>query len=141
MGLGKASPNPLVRAESFAQSLLDGAERSLMGHYERCAIALQIQGCTSPPPAFCVSVAGLLSRVPVLAAYAHKPEPSQAHPPASREAADQGTYRVYAQWEEEALELPQCVAIVRGGDCTEASQDCRPRGASVFVEHQSVGKW
>lgn len=105
MGLGKASPNPLIRAESFTQSLLDGAERSLMGHYERCAIALQTQGCTSPPPAFCVSVAGPISRVPVLSAYAHKPEPSQEHPPASREAADQGTYRVYAQWGEVGLKL------------------------------------
>lgn len=28
------------------------------------------------------------------------------------------------------------LAIVRGGDCTEASQDCRPRGASVFVDHR-----
>lgn len=76
-----------------------------MGRYERCAIALQIQGCTSPPPAFCVSVAGPISRVPVLSAYAQRPEPSQEHPPASREAADQGTYRVYAQWGEVGLKL------------------------------------
>lgn len=28
------------------------------------------------------------------------------------------------------------LAIAWDGDCTEASQDCRPRGASVFVDHR-----
>lgn len=46
-----------------------------MGHCERYATALLVQGCTSPPPASSFRFAGLLARVPVLAAYAHSPEP------------------------------------------------------------------
>ena len=66
-------------------SLLDGAERSLMGHCERYATGLLVQGCTSPPPSSSFRVEGLLSRVPVLAAYAHNLEPGLGEA-ASREA-------------------------------------------------------
>ena len=74
-GIGQSCPLPVGTSWELCPCLLDGAERSLMGHCERYATALQVQGCTSPPPASCFRVAGLLSRVLVLAAYAHSPEP------------------------------------------------------------------
>lgn len=85
--MGKASPSP-VKTEAGALPKPAGRSRAEpTGHCEWYATVLLVQGCTSPPPASSVSFAGLLARVPVLAAYAHRTEPSQGEA-ASREATN-----------------------------------------------------
>lgn len=74
-----------------------------MGHCERYATGLLVQGCTSPPPASSFRVAGLLSRVPVLAAYDTAPNRAKGRAEVVY-GHDQGTYRGYAGLEGIGLE-------------------------------------